>query len=151
MAMVGSVLGALLGFLTARMINRGLIDPTEMPRIGHWLRRAEEAGFRTALLIRLSPLPNSLVNYTLGLSRIKTLPYLAGTALGMLPVAIITVNVGASGADVLGGQADLMPLVSWGGAFIALVGFSAWVAPRIARKSLPGDDQEISSQPDLKT
>jgi uncharacterized membrane protein YdjX (TVP38/TMEM64 family) len=120
LAIIGSTLGALAGLFAVRILNNGLIDPTRVPGIGKWLARAEQAGFRTALLIRLTPLPNSLVNYALGLSKIKTGPFILGSALGMLPVAIITVNMGASGADLVNGSGDLLTIVSWTGALIIL-------------------------------
>jgi uncharacterized membrane protein YdjX (TVP38/TMEM64 family) len=114
-----------------RILNNGLIDPTKVPGIGQWLARAEQAGFRTALLIRLTPLPNSLVNYALGLSKIKTGPFILGSAIGMLPVAIITVNMGASGADLANGSGNLLSIVSWTGALIVL----SVVTAAIARKA----------------
>jgi uncharacterized membrane protein YdjX (TVP38/TMEM64 family) len=141
LALLGANLGALVGFWTARLLNGGLIDPALVPRVGIWLARAQESGFRTAFLIRLSPLPNSLVNYALGLSRISTLPYLGGTMLGMIPAAFIAVNIGASGADALSGQTNLMAMVSWGGAFVALTGFTAWMAPYLSRQADPVADQ----------
>ena len=131
LALTGSVLGALAGLWAVRILNNGLIDPTKVPGIGQWLARAEQAGFRTALLIRLTPLPNSLVNYALGLSKIKTGPFLLGSAIGMLPVAIITVNMGASGTDLANGSGDLLSIVSWTGALIAL----SVVTAAIARKA----------------
>ncbi len=144
LALLGSTLGAVVGFWTARLLNGGLIDPAVFPKIGIWLARAEQAGFRTALLIRLSPLPNSLVNYALGLSRIGTIPYLCGTALGMVPVAVIAVNIGASGVDALHGHANLLSIVSWAGAFVAFTGFTMWMAPWLVKSQ--GADTKVSTE-----
>lgn len=128
LALAGSTLGGLAGMMAVRILNNGLIDPTRVPGIGKWIAQAEQAGFRTALLIRLTPLPNSLVNYALGLSKIKIWPFVFGSALGMLPVAIITVNMGASGADLVNGSGDLLTIVSWTGALIVLTIVSAALA-----------------------
>lgn len=55
-----------------------------------------EGGWKGVVLIRLSTiLPFSVVNYTLGLSRIRFLHYLAASWIGMTPGILVSVGLGA--------------------------------------------------------
>lgn len=137
LSLLGASLGALAGFWAVRLINGGLVDPSDLPRIGAWVRRAERAGLRTTLLVRLVPyLPHSLVNYAMGMARIRTLDYLVGSALGMAPTALIYVFIGASLIDV---GDNYLQLATWAGAFAAFTMLTAWIARRDRAASAPGD------------
>ncbi|HZS84073.1 MAG TPA: VTT domain-containing protein [Stellaceae bacterium] len=131
--MVGSTLGALLGFLLARYVNAGLVD---VDRLAPALRGADRSGWRAIALLRLLPLPHTPVNYALGLTRASLWNYLLGSFLGMLPSTLVFVQLGASGERMLSGGNWVMPML----AALALLAFSL-VLPRFARRSLrPGGE-----------
>ena len=110
------MLGAVAGFLLARYVNAGLIDPESMPRLGPILQRAEAGGWRAVAALRLIPvLPHSVGNYALGLTRLPLGAYALGSLLGQLPMTIAYVDFGAAGGKI------------WSGA-------SGWLAPTLDRR-----------------
>jgi uncharacterized membrane protein YdjX (TVP38/TMEM64 family) len=129
-ATAGSVLGAVAGFLVARYVNAGLIDPESMPRVGPVLRRAEAGGWRAVAALRLIPmLPHSIANYALGLTRLPLGAYALGSLLGQLPMTIAYVDLGAAGGKLWTGSAGwLAPTVVGGAALLVSL-----VLPRFAR------------------
>jgi uncharacterized membrane protein YdjX (TVP38/TMEM64 family) len=69
-------------------------------------RAIEEGGpfkqFTAVLLLRLTPVvPYSASNYLLGLTPLGTLPYLAGTVVGMLPWTVLYAGVGGASRRLL--------------------------------------------------
>lgn len=130
-SMTGALAGAAAGFLIARYVNGGWIDLEANPRVGPWLLRAEAGGWRAVAAARLVPvLPHSLVNYALGLTRIPLLSFLAGSAAGMAPQAVLFVDLGRSGRLAVEGQAWLWPTLI-GLAFLAV----SFLVPRLLRRS----------------
>ena len=96
------MLGAVAGFLIARYVNAGLIEPRVMPRFGPVLQRAEAGGWRAVAALRLIPvLPHSVANYALGLTRLPLGAYALGSLLGQLPMTIAYVDLGAAGGKML--------------------------------------------------
>jgi uncharacterized membrane protein YdjX (TVP38/TMEM64 family) len=140
----GSILGALLAFLLGRTVLR---RPTERllrrhPRFAAVDTAVAENGFRVVLLLRLSPLfPFNLLNYGLGVTRVPLLPYLLGSALGMLPGTLLYVYLGSlltSASELLGGK---RPDAGWAGRALFLGGLVATAAVvvlvgRAARRAL---------------
>jgi uncharacterized membrane protein YdjX (TVP38/TMEM64 family) len=105
-ATLGSVVGATAGFLVARYVNAGLIDPEAIPRLGPLLVRCEREGWRAVVAVRLIPVvPHSLANYALGLTRLSLGDYAFGSLLGQLPMTVAYVELGAAGEDVMAGKA----------------------------------------------
>jgi uncharacterized membrane protein YdjX (TVP38/TMEM64 family) len=129
-ATAGSVLGAVAGFLIARYVNGGLIDPETMPRIGPVLQRAEAGGWRAVTALRLIPvLPHSLANYALGLTRLPLGAYALGSLLGQLPMTIAYVDLGAAGGRLWAGNAGWLAPTLIGGAALLL----SLLLPRFVR------------------
>jgi uncharacterized membrane protein YdjX (TVP38/TMEM64 family) len=100
--MIGATIGATLAFLTGRYLARqfveGLLD--REPRLRIIDRAVERHGFRLVALLRMSPaVPFVLLNYALGLSRVKLLDYVAAS-IGMLPVVALYVYAGKIAGDI---------------------------------------------------
>jgi uncharacterized membrane protein YdjX (TVP38/TMEM64 family) len=120
-AALGSVLGAIAGFLVARYINSGLIDLENIPRLGPFLLRAEEGGWRAVTMLRLIPvIPHSLSNYALGLTRLSLANYALGSLLGQLPMTIAYVSFGAAGGRMVSGDKSWLVPITVGAAALAL-------------------------------
>ena len=89
--------GALLAFLLGRSVLR---DRIARRMEGNALFEAideaiGEEGFRLVLLLRLSPaFPFNLLNYALGLTRVRLADYALASALGMLPGTLLYVYLG---------------------------------------------------------
>ncbi len=107
LAITGAVLGAAAGFALWRWIGEGQVDLEAAPRLGPLIERAERGGWRAVAIVRLIPgLPHSVVNTALALTKLGWTDYLVGSLLGMLPMTLFQVDVGAAGDDVLRGQGD---------------------------------------------
>ena len=104
LAILGAVAGAAAGFALWRWIGRGQVDLEDTPWIGPYIERAERDGWRAVAVVRLIPaLPHSVANTALALTRIGWVDYLVGSLLGMLPMTLVQVDVGATGEQVLDG------------------------------------------------
>ena len=110
-ATLGSTLGAVAGFLLARYVNGGLIEPERLPRLGPLLVKAESGGWRAVAMIRLIPvIPHPITNYALGLTRLPLSSYTLGSIVGQIPMTLAYVEFGAAGNDALSGGANwLLP------------------------------------------
>ncbi len=94
----GAVLGATAAFLVARTFGRGFVASrlAGSARFAAIDRAVARNGFRTVLLLRLSPvLPFNLLNYALGLTSVRLRDYVMASALGMLPMTVLIVRAGA--------------------------------------------------------
>jgi uncharacterized membrane protein YdjX (TVP38/TMEM64 family) len=110
-ATIGSTLGAIAGFILARYVNSGLIEPESMPKLGPLLVKAEAGGWRAVAALRLIPvIPQPVTNYGLGLTRLSLRSYTLGTLVGSIPMTVAYVEFGAAGDEVLSGGANwLLP------------------------------------------
>ena len=131
-ATIGSTLGAIAGFLLARYVNGGLIEPERMPKLGPLLVKAETGGWRAVAALRLIPvIPQPVTNYGLGLTRLPLWSYTLGTLVGSVPMTIAYVEFGAAGGEMLSGGADWLLPTLIGAAVVA----ASSVAPMLmARK-----------------
>jgi len=133
-AAAGSVLGAVAGFLIARHIHAGLIDPTRWARFAAILDKVERGGWRMVMLLRLAPvIPHSLGNYALGLTRLGLLPYAFGSLLGQLPLTIAYVDFGAAGGRAMLGAAGWLVPSAVGLSVLALTSLVPLLARRYGR------------------
>jgi len=131
---IGSTFGSLACFLLARYVNAGLVDEASLPRLAPVLRAAERGGWRVVAFLRLVPvLPNTPVNYALGLTRVSLGAYAFGSLLGMVPMTFVWAEIGASGNTALSGGSWIMPTLL----ALALLAISL-VLPRLGfvRRSL---------------
>jgi uncharacterized membrane protein YdjX (TVP38/TMEM64 family) len=100
--MIGATVGATFAFLIARYLARPLVESllASSPKLVAIDRAVELQGFRLVALLRLSPaVPYVLLNYALGLSRVRLADYMAGT-IGMLPVVAMYVYTGKVAGDL---------------------------------------------------
>jgi len=112
--LVGATLGASADFLIARYLARGAIERriADDPRFRAIDRAVGREGFKIVALLRLSPVfPFNLLNYALGLTKVRFLHYFAASA-AMLPGTLLYVYYGAA-ADSLtaagGGKTEKGP------------------------------------------
>src|SRR5581483_905996 len=119
-------LGAVAGFLVARYVNSGPVETVNWS----WLRGVERGGWRAVATIRLIPvIPHSLTNYALGLTRMRVLPFAAGSLLGQLPLTVAYTDLGAAGERAMQGAGGWAVPTLIGAAALAL----SLLVPLIAR------------------
>lgn len=104
---VAATLGATLAFLIARHLARARVERAarRRPRFRALDEAIAEGGFRTAALLRLSPLiPFNVSNYLFGLSGLGLGAFVLSTWLGMLPVTLLYALLGRAGGGALAGD-----------------------------------------------
>lgn len=102
LVMLGATLGATAAFLVARHLARPAVERRlgRDPRVRRIDRAIARQGFRVVLLLRLSPaLPFNVMNYALGLTRVRLRDYVLASA-GMLPGTLLYVYYGKVAGDV---------------------------------------------------
>ena len=142
-ASTASALAATAAFLVARTIARRRVArwAAADPRFAALDAAIGDHGLKLVILVRLSPLiPFNVLNYALGLTRVRLRDYALGSFLGMLPVTVLYVYVGSVAgqlASVARGTAQGGPL----GQAVSALGLAATLAAtvyitRVARRAL---------------
>jgi pyruvate/2-oxoglutarate dehydrogenase complex dihydrolipoamide dehydrogenase (E3) component/uncharacterized membrane protein YdjX (TVP38/TMEM64 family) len=145
---LGANLGAMCSFLLARTLLRDKVArwAEGNPKFRSLDQAIGKQGFKMVLLTRLSPVfPFVLLNYFLGLTAVRTAPYVLANLIGMLPATFLFVYIGAAARDALAGQMDAS--AGFYQQILKVVGLLATVAvvvvvTRIARKALREAEQE---------
>jgi len=140
---VGASLGAAAAFLVARYVARGAVARRLAGdrRVAAIDRAIGREGRKIVLLLRLSPvIPFNLLNYALGLTRVRLADYLIGMV-GLLPGTVLYVYAGKLAGDVAALAGGAAPprgpgyYAVLGLGLAATVGATALVA-RAARRAL---------------
>lgn len=100
--LLGATLGASAAFLIARYLARGAIERkiAGNARFAAIDRAVGREGFKIVALLRLSPVfPFNLLNYSLGLTKVRFLHYLAASA-AMLPGTLLYVYYGKAAGSL---------------------------------------------------
>jgi uncharacterized membrane protein YdjX (TVP38/TMEM64 family) len=122
--------------LARRVVKRRIAGDARFAAIDH---AVGESGFRIVLLLRLSPvIPFNLLNYALGLTRVRFGTYLLASFIGMLPGTFLYVYLGSAATSAAqlsqhtGGPASRAAFWAGIAATIAVV----IILTRIARRAL---------------
>lgn len=87
--LVGAVLGASLAFALAKYLGESFVTRwvrANFKKLHTYDKRLEERGFITVFILRLIPLvPFSVLNYALGLTRVRFRSYVVATMFGIIP------------------------------------------------------------------
>lgn len=150
-----SVLGATISFVVARNYARDWVKKkiSKYPRFDAIDRAVGRQGFKMVFLMRLQPIfiPFAVLNYLLGLTRVRLRDYVFGSFLGMLPAITLVVYVGSAIQNLtrlfhgqLPNAGVWQQVLFWGGlcATIALV----VIVTRITRQALQ-DELGVAEQP----
>ena len=139
----GASLGATGAFLASRYLVRGAVERrvAAEPRFAAIDRAVGREGFKIVVLLRLTPVvPFVLLNYALGLTRVK-LSHYVGAFVGMFPATLLYVYYGKVLGDVAEVAAGVEVEQGWATWVASGVGLVATVAvlvvvTRIARRAL---------------
>lgn len=138
-----AIVGATLAFLLGRSVARDAV--AERVATTRWFRAVDDVtgsdGFKIVLLLRLSPVvPFSLINYALGVTKVRTRDYVVASAIGILPGTLLYVYLGSvvtTAAQLLKGGGDSGVwgrVLFWGGLVATLV--VTVLITRLARRRL---------------
>jgi uncharacterized membrane protein YdjX (TVP38/TMEM64 family) len=107
--LTGATLGATLAFLVARYLASEWVARKAGGRMKQVIEGIEDEGWRFVAFTRLVPLfPFFLLNYALGLTRIRTAHYILATYVFMLPAAFALTYVGYAGRELAQGGEGLI-------------------------------------------
>lgn len=134
-----STLGATLAFLVGRHLARGWVArKTEgNARFAAIDRAVGDEGFKMVLLVRLLPLiPFNLLNYALGLTKVRLRDYVLGSWIGMMPGTVLYVYIGSVGRAAAGGaKKGAVDWILYGLGFAAAIAATLYIT-RIAKRAL---------------
>lgn len=100
--LMGATLGAACAFFISRYLVFDWLAAKKTPRINNLMAGVEAQGWKFVALLRLIPIiPFSMVNYGLGVTRIKFSHYLVATLVFLIPAEIIFTYCGFAGMDML--------------------------------------------------
>ena len=130
--LIGSVAAFYLAKTYARQWIKNRLDHSS--KFQGFDRVVSRSGFQTVMFARLALLPNNLINYASGITGMRLRDFVLGTCIGVLPILIANVLIGASAMDLfvameegtLEGQRP--PIMIFVAIFAMVVPFSA--APR---------------------
>ena len=133
--LTGATLGATLSFLIARYLVSDWVERKTGGRIRQLKEGVENEGWHFVAFVRLVPLfPFNLLNYALGLTRIKLSHYVIASYLFMLPGAIAYTYLGYVGREAVAGEQGLIQKGLLALALLAVVVF----LPRLVNKLRSG-------------
>jgi uncharacterized membrane protein YdjX (TVP38/TMEM64 family) len=151
-----SVAAATFAFLLGRTVAREWIKRriAENPRFSAVDEAVEEKGFKVVFLLRLSPIfPFTLLNYALGLTRVRLRDFVLASFLGMLPGTFLYVYLGSSVASLAAlaagkatsGGSFWQHVFFWGG--LAATALVVVLVTKTARQALNQSLKEHKADP----
>lgn len=122
--LTAATIGSMLSFLIARYLASNWVEKKTAGKLKQLINGVENEGWRFVALTRLVPLfPFNLLNYGLGLTKIKFTHYGLATYIFMLPGTIAYTYLGYIGKEAATGGDDLMQKVIIALALLGLIAF----------------------------
>ena len=135
--LTGATLGATLAFLIARYLASDWVAEKTGGRVKQLINGVEGEGWRFVAFVRLVPLfPFNLLNYALGLTRLRLLHYIIATYLFMLPGAIAYTYLGYAGREAVAGGEGMIQKGLLALALLAVVAFLPRLLGNLRRGSM---------------
>lgn len=134
---IGSTIGAGCAFLVSRYLARNFVKRKFLnnERFKSIDSGINEEGFKIVILARLSPvIPFFLLNYALGITKIRFSHFLTASWIGMIPGTMVYVLMGSMGSAMISGKKSLLEWVLLGTGIIATI-FVTLLISRIIRKA----------------
>ena len=129
--LIGATLGATLAFLAARYIADDWVARRTGRRLKELVEGVEAEGWRFVAVVRLVPLfPFNLLNYALGLTRIRLDHYVLASGVAMLPGTLAYAWLGHAGSEMAAGDQSAVRTLLFALGLFAVVAF----LPRLLRR-----------------
>ena len=145
-SLTGVMVGSAAAFLIARFIAAEWLEAKIGGRLKRLKEGVEQEGWRFVAFLRLVPVfPSIIINYALGLTRIKFSHYFVTSYICKIPTVAAYVYVGHAGLEAVSGTDDLVPIVLIGLTLLGLVLF----LPRLIitlRRDPPMSIEELQSK-----
>ncbi|MDA0238587.1 MAG: TVP38/TMEM64 family protein [Proteobacteria bacterium] len=132
--LVGSTIGAVLAFLVARYLAAHWVERKLGGRLKRIVRGVEAEGWKFVAFVRLVPLfPYNLLNYALGLTRIKLSHFTFASLVCMIPGDVAYVYLGYAGREAMAGNESSIQLGLIALGLLACIVFLPSLIKRIRR------------------
>ena len=132
--LTGATLGATAAFLVSRYIASDWVRHKAGLRMRRILEGVEAEGWRFVAFARLVPaFPFFLLNYALGVTRVRLSHYVVATYLCMLPASAAFSYLGYAGREAVAGGEGLIRKILLALAFLAVVAFLPRFITRLRR------------------
>lgn len=129
--------GAIISFIAARYLAHDWVEQKTGGRLKSLKQGVETEGWKFVAFVRLVPLfPFNLLNYALGLTKIKLSHYSIATYICMLPGAIAYTYIGYVGREALAGDEAVIQKVMIGIALLAIVSFLPGIIGKFRAKPM---------------
>jgi len=132
--LAGATIGATLAFLTARYIAYEWVTQHTGSRLRQLVKGVEEEGWRFVAFVRLVPLfPFNLLNYALGLTKLKLSHYIISSFVFMAPAGAAYTYLGYAGREAASGGEGFIQKMLLALAVIATIAFASRMLLRMRR------------------
>lgn len=147
-SLTGATVGATLAFLVSRYVASDWVEARVGGRLERLVKGVEREGWRFVAFTRLVPIfPFNLLNYALGLTKIRLLEFVIATYICMAPGAFAYTWVGHAGAEtVAGGRGGIQTILIALGLLAAVI-----FLPRLIRRVKRDPSMEIVAAPKATT
>lgn len=131
--LVSAVVGATIAFLIARYLAADWISAQTGGKLKVLKEGVEKEGWRFVAVVRLIPLfPFNLLNYALGLTRIRVLDYVIASAIFMLPGTFAYTYLGSLGQTAITGRpGEIVAKVFIAIGLLVIVGIIPWIVKKV--------------------
>jgi uncharacterized membrane protein YdjX (TVP38/TMEM64 family) len=135
--LTAATIGAMISFIAARYLAHDWVEKKTGGRMKQLKQGVEGEGWKFVAFVRLVPLfPFNVLNYALGLTRIKFSHYSMATYIFMLPGAVAYTYLGYVGREAVAGGDGLIQKIMLALALLAIVGFLPSLIGRLRRGSM---------------
>ena len=132
--LTAATIGAMISFLAARYLAHDWVEKKTGGRMKQLKQGVEGEGWKFVAFVRLVPLfPFNVLNYALGLTKIKFSHYSIATYIFMLPGAVAYTYLGYVGREAVAGGDGLIQKIMLALALLAIVGFLPSLIGRLRR------------------
>jgi len=122
--LVGATIGAAISFLIARYVASDWVSNKSGGTVKQLINGVEAEGWRFVAFVRLVPLfPFNILNYALGLTKIRFIEYVVATFLFIIPGAAAYTYIGYAGREALSGGDGFIKTILIAIALLAVVMF----------------------------
>lgn len=133
--LTGATIGATLAFLTARNIASDWVEKKSGGRLKGLITGVEAEGWRFVAFVRLVPLfPFNLLNFALGLTRIKLSHYVLASFVCMAPGSLAYTYLGYAGREAVAGGEGMIQKAMLALGLFAIVAFLPRLIKRIRKQ-----------------
>ena len=141
-SLTGATLGATLAFLVARYLASDWVARKAGGRLKQLIEGVEAEGWHFVAFVRLVPLfPFNLLNYALGLTRIKLSHFIVTSYICMLPGAVAFTYLGYAGREAAAGSEGSIKKGLLALGLLALIVFLPRLIRRMRRAPMLGVEE----------